>query len=340
MGCLGRGDDVLVGALVISDARAAEADAHESVGRLVHRREPRGDLVERREDVRVDRVDLAVLKAHADVRVGRAAVEELGIILQREEVALVVVEVGALRKFPLVVQDREADRELVGQEDLVVVQAVAERAKAAELVLQLSGVLRQAGVADGRVDDAGGAAQTEQNCIRPALDVDAVRVVAVPRHVGQEEVPGVVGGGQAADAGVGLRGLLRALGVHHGSVAGAGEVTALSANLCVGRVHQQLLAAVRVGVFQEFLGDDRDRVANVFQVRLDARSGQRAGGGVSSVLVCLDHEGREHQDLLIRRSSGGCNRDRSVVILTGRCGRSRSCLLRKAMALHECNAKG
>src|SRR5690606_38571744 len=55
------------------------------------------------------------------------------------------------------------------------------------------------------VDDTAGAALTEQNGVRPALDVDGLDVVAIPRNVREIQIAGVVGADQTANAVRGLR---------------------------------------------------------------------------------------------------------------------------------------
>ena len=61
------------------------------------------------------------------------------------------------------------------------------------------------GVPGGVIDNTGRTAQTEKDGVGPALNVDAVGVIAVPGHIGFEVVAGGVGVGQSADTVVGLR---------------------------------------------------------------------------------------------------------------------------------------
>ena len=68
------------------------------------------------------------------------------------------------------------------------------------------------GIVRAGVDDAGRAAQAEQDLVRATLDVDAVHVERVPRNVRDEEVAGVVGRGQTADT-LGALGIAEVAGI-------------------------------------------------------------------------------------------------------------------------------
>ena len=273
--------------------------------------EPRRVLVIRGEGAGIvgGRVTLLVLDADRGVV---ALAEDLAVVAQGGEVARhVVVRVPLLVEL-LVVHPSHADGQRVRDKDVVVVDRVADRAVAADAVGEVARA-RELGVVDVVVDDTTGAADAEQDRIRPALEVDATDVEAVPRDVRQEVVARVVGGAQAADAGRrgGRQKILSEL-----RLAGlAGEVTIETRDFRVRGVDQEVHGVGGASVLQELGGHNGQRGRNVVQVGAVASAGQRAVRLVTAFFLSgINHERREDYGFLVRgrgrRRGRGCGSGR------------------------------
>ena len=146
--------------------------------------------------------------------------------------------------------------------------------------------------------DTGRAAQTEQEGVRAAQDVDAVDVVGIPRNVGDEVVAGGVGRGQAAHA----------LGAGRGAQLGLLAVAAVEAreralgagHLGIGGVLEQRTGVGRADVVHQILGDDRHGRADILQLGTDAGAGEGVGGDIAPIRLGADFERTEDDDILLR----------------------------------------
>ena len=137
------------------------------------------------------------------------------------------------------------------------------------------------------------------------VEFDAVDRVAVPRNVGEEEVAGVVGGGETADAGV-LVGIGETAGfVERGGVADAGEVALNVAHFGADGVLEERLIARRTDVLHELRGDHGDGVADVAQVGVETIACEGGAGTIAGVGMAGDLEWRKDQDLIALDCSGG-----------------------------------
>src|SRR5690606_6672141 len=104
---------------------------------------------------------------------------------------LIARERRLLLKLPVVVQYPDAKREDVVDQLAIVIERVSLRAMLVERRLNAAAIAIL-GPVDRGVDDARRTAKTEQDRVRPALQIDAGNIIAVPRHVREKEIPRVV----------------------------------------------------------------------------------------------------------------------------------------------------
>ena len=106
----------------------------------------------------------------------------------------------------------------------------------------------------------------------------------------------MTGGADAADT-------VRLLGIRLHLVVDAARAVAVERREIIGALGAGLVAEDVVdiedcGIEHLLLGDDRDRGAEVFEFRVEARARERVQGLVALVGVRRDLEGREHDCLL------------------------------------------
>src|SRR5690606_9745267 len=122
------------------------------------------------------------------------------------------------------------------------------------------------------VDDARRTAETEENRIRPALNLDVLRVVSIERDVRREKVARDVRAAEAADAIPALR-IAQIASLAPRSVLAeidAGVVAVDAVDLGVRRVNEQVAQIRRTGVAHELRRHDADRRSDIAQVGLQA----------------------------------------------------------------------
>jgi hypothetical protein len=200
--------------------------------------------------------------------------EELRVKPNGAKEAFVVLERLCLLVFLLVPQAVQPDRQGFWDELLVDIEASALAAIRSKARIHGTQVAELRAARRG-VYHAGRAAQSKQDGVRPTLDVDAINDVGVPWDVGDEEVAGVVGGGQAAHALSALGGAERACFIHAGGIAQAGIGALGAGNLGIGRILEQGAVVGGADVLHEFLREDLNRRANIAQIRADACARKR-----------------------------------------------------------------
>ena len=247
-------------------------------------------------------LDVGDLAVRLEFERGVRRLEKLRFVADRERGAAVVFEGGALAEFLGVVEQCEPRGEHVGHEDAVVVEAGALRGVLVDAHFEPAGVAVERAVGAG-VDDAGGAAEAEEDGVGPAHNFDAAGVVAVPRGFGLEIIDGVVGGGEAADAGVGVGAetevfvlLALRIGIEKGAV-DAADIGADSEG-------EERLVVEGGEVLQELLGINGDGGADIDQLGADARAAKGIGGDVTLAVRGVHLERGERDDGGIDRRPG------------------------------------
>ena len=165
---------------------------------------------------------------------------------------------------------------------------------------------------DRALDDAGGITNTEEEGIGATADGDAGGVIRIKRNVGDKVVARAGGGADATDAIVAL-GIFAAVGLVGPARRGcaAGEVAGHAADFGRGGEREEFAEVSRGGVAEKLGRDDADGGADIAEGGVDAGAGERAGGGVTDIVVFADDEGIEFHRLFSgwsRRRSGGRRR--------------------------------
>jgi hypothetical protein len=199
----------------------------------------------------------------------------------------------------VLIQRGDADRHIL-VEDMVVAHRVALRAIAVRLGADPAAVGEEVGLDGGAVHDAARAAEAEEGGIGAALHFDAVGVERVEGDAGDEVVPGEVGGGQTADAGDAAALVVALLfGNRITRALGGGIIAAQAADFRVGRQDQHVLDVGGAGVPEELFVDDRDRGADIPEVRAETGAGEGGGCLITDVAVVGDNEGRQHEGVFL-----------------------------------------
>ena len=163
-----------------------------------------------------------------------------------------------LLELLLVVQQRETHREFAVEHHVIIVQDITLGAELIEHEFERAAALESRRT-NRRVDDARGAAEAEQDGVGSALQIDATDVVSIPRNIREEEVAGVVGRHQAADARVtvGVRKRSEFVDVAFVAAAiGAREIAARTGDFGVHGIGQDRLVIVSSKVVDQLLGED------------------------------------------------------------------------------------
>ena len=165
---------------------------------------------------------------------------------------------------------------------------------------------------DRALDHAGGITNTEEEGIGATADRDAGGVISIKRNIGDKVVARAGGGADATDAIVAL-GIFAAVGLVGPARRGraAGEVAGHAADFGRGGEREEFAEVSRGGIAEKLGRDDADGGADIAEGGVDAGAGERAGGGVTDIIVFADDEGIQFHRLFgdrSRRRSGGRRR--------------------------------
>ena len=183
--------------------------------------------------------------------------------------------------------------EFVRQQHVVVAEHSAVGAVAVGGHVDAPALFAQVGPRGGGIDDTGRAAHAKEQGIGAAIDLHPFRVVAVHRNEAAEKIPGLRRFRQSAHAGARRAAAEAGLADHApGRGFGAREIAAEARGFHVGLVNKELAQVGGTGVFEELGVDDGDRGADVGELGLKSRAGERLGRLVTDVGTRSDDKGR------------------------------------------------
>jgi len=276
------------------------------VGKAGHRvgagLEPLGNRINRRQGARAVGVDVTALVVHADGGAGVRA-KQLRIEAQRTVDAARLLVGRILLEVLVFIEGRDTNRQLILDQHVVVIERRADRVVLAVAVLDLATRL-EGGAVQAGIDDTGRATDAEQDRVRAALHIDAVDVVAVPRNLRHEVIPGVVRRVQTTDTGVRVR-------TEEGRSLNAtevGEVTTNAADFRVGRIDQQVLGVLGTSVLEELGVDNRQRGRDVLHLGTNTRASQGIFDSVTRRFIRRADRKRIELNDFLRISRILCNR--------------------------------
>ena len=259
---------------------------------------PIGDREGRREGIGRNALDFTLLEIGAQ---GAAAEKRTALGIERAQVdrrveALVFVERGLLPVVSPVVEQGQAGGEAAGHDDLVDVKLLAVRFVGTEAGDDAVAVGERC-LAHRGVHDATGVADARQNGVGAAADGEGFEVEGVSGDVGSEEVSGARGLGEGAHAVDRGRIVAHLCRVFSGD---AREISPLAGDFRRGGVSENVLELGDADILKEFLGVDRDGGADVLDIGVEARPGERAGGAVADVAFGADDERAEFDHFRFR----------------------------------------
>ena len=206
--------------------------------------------------------------------------------------------------------------QLVLDEDTVQVERGAPAFVAVDPELHLGKVARRVGGRGRLVDGAGGVAQTENIGVWPAAHLKRVHPERIDRHATghRDIVERNVGAADAANA-VGVVRIEAHL-VDHCARAVSIELRVGSGALGARHVVEHVVNIEHREVAHLLLGHHSDRLAQILDLRIQARAGHRVRGEIALV-VGDDLKGRERDDFFCGRFRGRLGRDRHGRLLGG-----------------------
>ena len=157
----------------------------------------------------------------------------------------------------MVPQRHHSKRQLARQDLPVIVEHRALGAVLVEHEFEAALVLQDR-LLRGCVDDAGRAAQAEENGVGAPQHIHTIHRISIPRDIRKEIVAGVVSAGKAAHAVVAVRILEQILFLIGGLLDTAGIIAARSTDFGIHRVAEQRPVVDRTEVVHQFLGHYRD----------------------------------------------------------------------------------
>ena len=271
--------------------------------------EPRADEIAGREGIRAVGVVAIIFREAAQHGFFEGLEGERAVLAARE------VARGLPLELLVVIEQRAVEGQFVLHERTVHRERRAEGAVLVGAQGDLIGVFVEQRLRGSLIDDAGGRAEAEEERVRPAGDLDGLRVVGVKRHavVRREIVDRRVGRSEAADAvrlGVGRRvtvvakavagdRVLRGATVRDRGRVGAGALGA-------GLVFEHVVDIEGGGVVHLLLRHHGDGGGEVGEVGVEAAAGEGVFSEVTGVLRGGDLERRKLDGFF---ATGGIARD-------------------------------